>query len=276
MSWIDDLPEELSDSLSDELKTNPTVQNYKSFTDFVEGAVNTKAMVGNSIRIPGEDAGQEDWSQFTQKLQSRVPGVMLKPDFSEKEQAEEFWKLAGKPEDEKGYGLPEDAKIPEPVADGLRKMAFESNLTKAQWQKFVDLFNSGETQRQENARTELETARNQLKDEWGMAFPERVEAARKINDEFYPGRDFESVSPKELKSLYSVYEATTGKGAQAATQPGGEKPMMTPAEAEEQAAEIMRRIHDTKNELSHEEKMRLINKRIKLLQTYVPKYAKTG
>ena len=57
MSWIDDLPAEVADSLSDDIKVNPTLNQYKSLEAALEGHIQTKSAMGHSIRIPGDEAG---------------------------------------------------------------------------------------------------------------------------------------------------------------------------------------------------------------------------
>jgi hypothetical protein len=111
---------------------------------------------------------------------------------------------------------------------------------------------------------------SQLKGKWGMAHDDRINAARKIYDEHYPGRNFDVLSSADKESLYSISTSMTGKGAQAAGDAAGIPTAITPDEAITQAAEIMTRIHDPKSELSHDEKMGLQHKRIKLLQDYGP------
>ena len=272
MPWIDELPAEIADTISEEYKDNPNITKYNSLDDFLKGHVNAASLVGNSIRVPGEDAGESDKQEFYQKLMNHAPDLMLKPDFSEQEQANEFWQTLGKPDDLAKYEMPEDIKLPDEVQQEMRQIGFEADMTAAQFNKWAKGMAERHNQTVEKSTTEIENQMAELKNEWGMTVDERLGAAKKMNDEFYPGRDFESLTPAEKKSLYNISVSMTGAGPQAPNVPpqgGG----MTPQEAREQAAEIMRKVHDPKSGLDHGEKMNLINKRMKLLQKFVPEFA---
>ena len=273
MPWIDDLPVEVADSLSDEVKTNPTLIQYKTLDDMLKGHIQTKSLVGSSIRVPGEDAGEKDMGEFYQKLMTKVPNLMMKPDFSEPEQASEFYNLFGKPADASNYMLPDGAKLPVDVEGEIRDMAFKSNLNQEQFQILASEMDSRNNQMVENLEDKTSGDMESLKGEWGLTFEDRSTAAQKMNEMFYPGRDFDLLGAAERKSLFTISESMTGKPSPVAATTDGALVKMTPAEAEERAAEIMRRIHDPKSEMDQGEKMALINKRIQLLKTYVPRFA---
>jgi hypothetical protein len=268
MPWIDDLPAELAESLSEDIKTNPTLVQYNTLEDVLKGHIHTKSLVGSSIRIPGPDAGDDDRSAFYQKIIDNAPNLMLKPDFADPEQSAEYFKMAGRPEDSTGYTRPESATIDQEVENELRTVLFDAGLSDNQFQKVLNKFSESEVQRQEMVAAQKETAQGELKNKWGMTVDERVASAKAINEEFYPGRDFATVSPKEIESLYAIHVSTTGKGPQAATQEGSTMGM-TPDEAKERMAEIMTRIHDPKSNLSHAEKMGLIQKRMDMGVKYL-------
>ncbi|GAG81166.1 unnamed protein product [marine sediment metagenome] len=128
----------------------------------------------------------------------------------------------------------------------------------------------------DNIQGKTEEAMESLRGKWGMAFEDRSTAAKEINKEYYPDRLFDNLTASEREALYAISESLTGKGAQVAGQGDGQVAAVTPTEAREQAEEIMRRVHDPKSELDHSAKMALINKRIKLLQKYVPEFAEAG
>ena len=272
MSWMDDLPTELVDSLSDEIKANPTLQQYKTFEDALTGHINTKSALGRSIRIPGDDAGETDKEAFLEKLMNNAPSLMVKPDFAEKEQASEFYKTLGMPDDFSKYENPEGFNLDTEIEAQLREVLHGANLTNQQYQEVVTKLSSMNDQTVENNQTVQTQDMDDLAGKWGVTLEGRLASAKKMNEEFYPGRNFDGLNSSELQALYNIHESVTGKGAQAPLQPGTPGGM-TPQEAQEQAGEIMRRIHDPKSELSHKEKMDLQDKRIKILQTYVPKYA---
>lgn len=266
------LPDEFLETLPEEYRNNETLKRFNDPADLAKSYVELRGLQGNSIRIPGKDAPESDRKEFLDSLQSRVPELMLRPNFDDPEQGPEFWRTLGSPDDTDGYENPEDlpTALGDDVEAGLRKAAKDANLTKAQYKKFVQNLARGLAKSQEVQREAIESQNTELKQEWGMTFSDRVEAAKKIHEEtgLYPGKDFGDLTPKEIKSLYLMHEAMTGKGPQAHRQGDQQTQLMTPEEAKTQAAEIMRRVHDPKSDLSHDEKMRLIKKRMDLLTKF--------
>lgn len=269
MPWMDDLPAEIADSLSDETKTNSTLAQYNSLEEALKGHINTKAAMGRSIRIPGEDAGETDRKQFLEKLINNAPEVMLKPDFSSPDQSQEFYRTLGLPEEFSQYNNPEDTNVNADVEAQLREVLFAANVTDSQYKKIMKSFSDMEATTKELTDQTFEDQANELKGKWGTTHEERLASAKKMNDEFYPGRDFAALSSGDIESLYNIHISVTGKGPQAPGQPE-DPPGMTPTEAREQADEIMRRVHDPESKLNQLEKMALVNKRIAILRKFVP------
>jgi hypothetical protein len=272
MSWIDDLPAEKADTLSEEVKASPTLAKYETLEDALKGHINAESRLGSRIRIPGEDAGETDRAEFLEKLINNAPGLMKKPDFANPEQSNEFYHTLGMPDEFSKYENPEGIKLDVDTEAELREILHAAKLTNKQYQEVFTKFASMSDQTVENNQTVKTHDMEELAGKWGVTLDARMAAAKKMNDEFYPGRDFDGLGSGELQALHNIHTSVTGKGAQAPMQPGTPAGM-TPQEAEEQAAEIMRRIHDPKSDLNHSEKMDLQYKRIKMLETYVPEFA---
>ncbi len=68
------------DTLPDDLKTNASLLDVPDVATLAKRFIDTKAMVGNSFRVPGEDASTEDWGKFNTNLIEKVPALMFKPD----------------------------------------------------------------------------------------------------------------------------------------------------------------------------------------------------
>ena len=153
-------------------------------------------------------------------------------------------------------------------------MAFDANLTNAQYKVWAKKMADMTVQTTENLSSAFAEDQATLKAEWGMTVDERLNAAKQINDQFYPGRDFDSLSAAEKKGLYNQSVAFTGAGPQAPLQPTTSVGM-TPEEATSRAGEMMRKLHDPESGMSHAEKMALVEKRADMLRTFVPKYQET-
>lgn len=62
--WIDSLVQG-GVEIPDEIKNDPTIQNYGSIQDLMKGHIETKALVGRKgVIVPGKDAKPEEWDAF--------------------------------------------------------------------------------------------------------------------------------------------------------------------------------------------------------------------
>ena len=89
-NWRDELP--------DDLKGNEALSNFESIDQLAKSFVETKKFQGESIRIPGEDAGEDAIKEFNTKLLDKVPNLMPKPNLDSEDQAIEFFRSIGMPE----------------------------------------------------------------------------------------------------------------------------------------------------------------------------------
>lgn len=274
--WINELPAELADTISDEDKTNPLLAKYDNLAAFVKGTINAQSLLGNSVRVPGPDAPDGDKSAFYQKLIDLDTGLMEKPDFSADDQTETFYRSIGKPEAQDKYSIPDGINLPTEVITEMTTIGYDANMTQAQLNKWLSEMDSRQSQTLDAQTEQVTTQMTDLKTRWGMAFEDRNAAAKKINEQFYPGRDFETLAAQERESLYNVHASMTGKGPQAAIQDSAQQPGLTVAEVEERAEEMQNKIFEFGSTLSNAEKSALGKKRIKFLQENHPKYAKTG
>ena len=260
------LPSEILETIGEEYREHESLNDFNDVAALAKSYVETKAMVGNSVRKPGPDAGPEAKEEYWNKLINNDPELMMKPDFANSEQSREFFRTIGLPSESAKYENPEDMNLDESVEAEMRSLLYDAQIPQAAYAKIMSAFSDRQKQTVE-MNTELQDSdMGELKGKWGMALDERMNAAKKMNEEFYPGRDFDNLNRGELEALYTISTSMTGKGAQAAADQGGIPTKMTPDEAISQAAEIMKRIHDPKSDLSRDEKMTLQMKRIKMLQ----------
>jgi hypothetical protein len=269
------LPSEILEQIGADYRDHESLKDFNDVAALAKSFVETKAMVGNSIRIPGKDAGAEAYEEYLNKLINNDPKLMMKPDFSEPEQSHEFFRTIGLPEEAAQYENPEGMDLDEAVEAEMRALLYDAQIPQTAYAKIMQAFSDRQNQTVE-MNTELRNSdMAQLKGKWGQALDDRTNAAKKMNEEFYPGRDFDKLNGSELEALYNISKSMTGKGAQAASSAAGIPTAMTPDEAMNQAAEIMTRIHDTNSDLTHDQKMALQHKRIALLQKFGP-YQKTA
>ena len=237
MPWTDNLNDEAREALPEELSSNEMLGRFNSIDELAKGFVETKSAMGQSIRIPHEDAGDEARSEFIEKL-VKQPEVMLRPDFTDPDQSKEYYKVLGVPDDATAYENPEGSDLPSEVEAELRPLLHEANLTPAQYKLVVAGLAKKNAEAMENITTAKTADEKALVGKWGQAYESRMAAARKVHEEFGYG-EWDSLTSEAIENLYKTSEALTGQPAQVASQPTEGKPILTPEEAQRQAAEIM-------------------------------------
>ena len=92
-------------TLPDSVKDWNEVKEAKSADSFWEQMQNMRSFMGQSIRVPGEDASKDDKAAFNTKLMEKVPSLMQKPDFDNDEVMQAFYSQMGRPEEAEVYDL---------------------------------------------------------------------------------------------------------------------------------------------------------------------------
>lgn len=70
---------EWHEGLSDEYRGNESLANIPDIDTLAKSYLDAQSYMGGSIRIPSDDAGEDDWSSFNQKLTDKVPTLMNIP-----------------------------------------------------------------------------------------------------------------------------------------------------------------------------------------------------
>lgn len=173
------------DSLSEDLKSEPSLKDFKDVEGLAKSYVSAQKMIGNSIRIPSEDAGDEAREEFYKKLES-VPGVARLPEEGNEEAINQFLTKLGRPENAADYKLeiPEDIPIDDGALNSFKELAHKVGLTSTQAKKLME-FEVGRakahTEASEEARIAAETA---LKEVWGNDYNTRLESAKIASNVF--------------------------------------------------------------------------------------------
>ena len=169
------------ESLSEEMKLSPSIQDVPDLDTLVKNYENTKAMVGNSIRLPTNDAGQEAIDNLVSKIleNGNIP-LMRKPDIDNPESMVEIYKALGRPEDAAGYTVPED--INGELFGSLSEKALELGLTRGQYEGMAAALGQQQMQEFEAYESQRTQAVGQLKGEWGPAFDQKVGRAAQIGE----------------------------------------------------------------------------------------------
>jgi hypothetical protein len=166
-------------SLPPELQGDPSLQTFADPATLAKAFVETKSLVGRSIRVPDKDASPESRKEFLEKLQGSAPELLYLPEDPAKrgEVEPHVWSKLGRPKDAEGYkleALKADVPLPDEEVKELRSKAWKLGLTQAQFK--------AEYEERAAARASMATAlQNEqagLRRDWGVAYEERMQAAR--------------------------------------------------------------------------------------------------
>ena len=128
--WIQALPEQLRDA--------PFLGKASSPEDAVAKLAHAAKLVGTSIRIPGEDATDDDRAAFYNKL-AEVPGVAKLPLSDDEDGLAAILAKLGAPDTPDGYKPPEleGFEWDQATFENLRKYAKDAGMTTRQFDKFA-------------------------------------------------------------------------------------------------------------------------------------------
>lgn len=166
--------------ISEDLKNQSNLKDFSNPDDLAKSYLELQKMVGNSVRIPSEDASEEAKQAFLDKIKG-VDGVLYKND-------PDFYSRLGKPESPDQYRFTEklDADLIETVpgiTDELghfQEIAHKLNLTTEQAQGLVDMRLSTLKESQLRDAKAYEAGQAQLKEMWGADYENRLDAAKQV------------------------------------------------------------------------------------------------
>ena len=181
-AWKDKLPEGV--------KGWGEVSDSKSEESFWEQMSNMRSMMGQSIRIPTDDASKEDKAAFNQRLMDKVPNLMQKPDVDNVDVMDAFYNQMGRPEEAEKYNAPEltapeGIVIQDELADSFKGIAHKHGLSQKQYEGVIKDYTASSV---EIAQGQLEEQQNSMKglnDEWGMKFDGNMEKAEAVRIKYF-------------------------------------------------------------------------------------------
>jgi hypothetical protein len=159
------------DTLPDEIKINPALQDFKDVDALASAFIETKAMVGDSIRLPGADAGTEAWEAFNTKLLDKVPGLVKIPTDGNESEMNALWSKLGRPASAEGY-----AGVPD--SDNYLELASQLGLTKGQFNILVEKENAKAMASNSAAQVAQDSSRAEVMGEWGAAKEQKLRQIR--------------------------------------------------------------------------------------------------
>ena len=165
-NWMESLPEDL--------KTSESLKRYQDVPALAKAYTELERMQSGSIRIPSQEAGEQQLKEFQQQVMEKIPGLTTIPSEDDPELST-FLRKIGVPEDlDRGYVVPEGKKGAE-ISQALAK---ELGLTVGQFTKLVE-YNDQQASALETAAAERKAATEAaLKEKWGLAVEEKIGIAK--------------------------------------------------------------------------------------------------
>lgn len=151
------------DTLDEDIRSEKSLETFKTVKDIARSFVNTKRMVGkDKIAIPGKNATEGEWNAYYDAVgRPKTPEDYQLP----------------VPEEMKDYYDPELIK----EARGLfHKMGFNQKQADALWMFEQKRLLAGVKQLADEEIKEKEDAENALRDKWGNAYDERLHLANRM------------------------------------------------------------------------------------------------
>ena len=151
------------------------VKDAKSFDDLFKHYDQLRSHSGQSIRLPGEDASDEDRSKVAAKLMAKMPDLVMKPRNDEERNA--LNRALGMPEDANGYKFEKEGFD----GSGLEQLsahALKAGLTQSQYESFIGDMIGDQSVLNEGQTTKRNESMAGLKAEWGAAYEEKTEGVQ--------------------------------------------------------------------------------------------------
>ena len=267
-NWREQLPEDM--------RMAPALQSFNDLSSMAKSYLEAQTRLGNSIRVPSHEAGDEDRAAFRKRILEVGAdyGVTAIPGEDETER-EAFYRSMGVPDDAEGYEIPTledpDVNVDMSEAATLRAKAKELGMTKKQYGEFVKAAAQGRLEAAKGAMQRRDAEHATLHKEWGQAYEQRfnqierfldINGAPKLLQQAVKGRQ---VDAETSRWLHGMMESLGGETSEIAAQgKGGNGASLTPAEALDRMSEIEKRMDSVSP--GSEEYQSLIKRRVELMR----------
>jgi len=273
-NWVATLPEALRSAPfikpGEDGKVKPMDQVLADLT-------NAAQHMGNSIRMPGPDAGADDIKAFQQKVMEKIPGLMVTPNMEDADSMSATFGKLGRPESADSYKVPEGAGIEGEQLGQLKAIAHKANLTQGQFAEYLSSFSTANKSVFDQAQLKQEEGMAALKGEWGTAFDDRlgqVTSFLKTNsatpDHVLQSLQQGNLPADQVRWLHSLAEAISNEDGQFHKQENNGSDKLAPDEALSQLGEVEKRIFNREQPPTADELKVLTDKRMKLMRMAYP------
>lgn len=157
---------------------DPSLDRFNSPDEFMKSFNEAQGFIRQSIRIPTQDAGEQQMNDFYGKLE-KIPGVYRTPNPDDKASVDAFNAMRGVPASADGYNLTDIQGFTQNQDDaqGFKQMALDMQLTPQQAEQLHQVLGSGKVNMDTQSRESVEAGINGLRQEWGAAFEQNHRSA---------------------------------------------------------------------------------------------------
>jgi hypothetical protein len=234
-SWRDTLPEGI--------RNDPSITSFKDVGALTQSFIETKKLVGNSVRPPGPDATPEARTEFIGKMKEKLGAdfVYFPTDAKARAEAEAaVFAALGRPGKPEEYVVPDDLVKLGVVPEDIRAIAQKTGMTKGQFAELTKAMGEMQTA----AQSKFKDDHAALEKEWGAAKSDRFQAAAAVAEKLGLAADAKAIaegraSAAQVKLMFQVAQAVGTNPKEQGRQTEGGSSKMTPTEARAQIGEMM-------------------------------------
>lgn len=236
--WLASVPEEYRPQLEK--------NGVKDVAGLAKQFADLQSHLGNSIRVPSAEAGEEDRAAFYEKIRKHAPDLMPKPNDDESKAA--IWQTLGTPAEATEYSV----EVPEALSGAVgderinmfREVAHKHKLTKDQFQGVVSEILGADAQAYQAAVEQQQAGHASLKSKWGEAYEQRVGQVNSLLEQTGAPESLAkavaegNVDAAALEWIFNLTDRLgKDEGSNLSRDQGSGK--LTPHEAESQMSEIL-------------------------------------
>jgi len=226
------------------IQNDVNFEKFATVADLAKGYSEASSMIGNSVRFPGKDAGDEDVSKFNETMLDR--GFYQAPNQDDADSVRGIQRLLGLPSEAKGYAFDSvDGFEGDAESEGAFKaMAHENGLTVSQANAIHGWLGGNIANDVKTNGDAAAAAINELKGEWGQAFEHKVNGAKNaasMLEERVPGISdyFENMADNgQDANMMRLMDAVAEMLSESDAQPSQPREVLTKAEAQARVREI--------------------------------------
>ena len=229
----------LQELVGEDLWGQGNIKDFKDVPSLAKSNVELQKLVGNSLRIPPEDASPEAKQDFYDKL-ANVPGLVQLTEDNAK-----IYEALGVPKEATDY-LAEG--IDEGILSRVQDTAHKLNMTPEQLQGVVELKNALDQEQLDKVYVDPEQASQELDKLWGADYDNRL-AGAKLAAEYckknHPG-DFDNILTGPLENNVMLLDLLSRVGGTLAESesPIAQQAIKYGVTPEEAAAKIKEKMAD--------------------------------